>query len=108
MALRPCLGCRKLIAQGSRCAACERRRFPNSPGRLRGRRWQEVRARVLAASGYRCAECGAEDVPLEVHHRDHNHLNNAPGNLAPLCKPCHARAVLKPSSKQTRASGVER
>ena len=43
VALRPCIGCGRLIARGSRCARCERARLPHSPGRLRGRRGQELR-----------------------------------------------------------------
>jgi hypothetical protein len=39
-------------------------------------RSQLVRAGVLRAFAYRCAECGAIGVPLEVHHRDGDHTNN--------------------------------
>jgi 5-methylcytosine-specific restriction endonuclease McrA len=87
-----CLDCRRRIERGSRCARCERRRFPNSPDRMRGRSWQQTRAGVLQAFGYRCAECGATGVPLQVHHRDHDHTHNDLGNLLPLCRGCHRRA----------------
>lgn len=38
-----------------------------------------------------CADCGWNKVPeiLEVHHLDHNRLNNNPQNLLPLCPTCH-------------------
>jgi 5-methylcytosine-specific restriction endonuclease McrA len=89
---RRCLRCRALIATGSYCQQHKPR--PASPGRITGRRWQAIRARALAAAGYRCAACGAAEVALEVHHRDHDPANNAPANLRVLCKPCHARAGL--------------
>jgi 5-methylcytosine-specific restriction endonuclease McrA len=90
--MRPCLGCGQLIRSGSRCPRCERNRFPASPGRLRGARWQEIRKGVLRAFAYRCSECGAEGIPLEVHHRDHDHTHNDLVNLLPLCRGCHRRA----------------
>lgn len=37
-----------------------------------------------------CEVCG--DGPAHVHHRDGNHSNNDPDNLAYLCKRHHARA----------------
>lgn len=94
MALRrPCLTCGRLTAAGSYCRTCGR--WPASPGRLRGRRGQELRARVLAAFAHRCSECGATGVPLEVHHVDHNAANNRPTNLEPLCRPCHTKAGMR-------------
>ena len=89
MALKPCLTCQRPTRAGSYCKACKR--WPESPGRLRGRQWQDLRARVLEAFGHRCSACGESGVPLEVHHLDHDHLNNAPSNLRPLCRRCHAR-----------------
>jgi 5-methylcytosine-specific restriction endonuclease McrA len=89
---RRCLRCRTLIASGSYCQAHKPR--PRDPDRIRGRRGQQIRAWALAAGGYCCAACGAAEVALEVHHRDHDPANNAPANLRVLCKPCHARAGL--------------
>jgi 5-methylcytosine-specific restriction endonuclease McrA len=54
----------------------------------------ETRARVLDARGHQCARCHARGLPLEVHHRDHDHTNNGPGNLEPLCRSCHAKAAI--------------
>jgi 5-methylcytosine-specific restriction endonuclease McrA len=92
---RRCLRCRALIATGSYCRAHQP--HTPSPGRVTGRRWQAIRARVLAAAGYRCARCGAEGVPLEIHHVDHDHTNNAPANTTPLCRACHRQASRKPA-----------
>jgi hypothetical protein len=36
-----------------------------------------------------CETCGATAM-LVIHHRDHNHTNNTPDNLAVLCSPCHS------------------
>jgi 5-methylcytosine-specific restriction endonuclease McrA len=84
-----------LIAAGS---YCPRHRWPSSPGRLRGRGAQQLRARVLAAFGHRCANCGATGVRIEVHHRNHDHTDNRLANLVALCRACHARAGSRPTS----------
>jgi 5-methylcytosine-specific restriction endonuclease McrA len=55
----------------------------------------ELRARVLAAYGHRCANCGATGGTLEVHHRDRDAFNNAMSNLVALCRPCHRRIGLE-------------
>ena len=36
-----------------------------------------------------CCGCGDTDVPLDVHHRDRDYLNNNPINLMALCHRCH-------------------
>ena len=36
-----------------------------------------------------CGYCGRDHVPLDVHHRDGDWLNNHPMNLTALCKNCH-------------------
>jgi predicted HNH restriction endonuclease len=36
-----------------------------------------------------CRACGATDVPLEVHHKDGDCLNNNLINLAAVCHFCH-------------------
>ena len=80
-----CLGCRQLIDSGSCCPACQPR--PADPGRIRGRRNQQRRARLTAAQGGRCARCGAVE-PLELHHRDHDPANDDPANHEMLCRRC--------------------
>ena len=90
MPARPCLRCKRLIASGSYCRAC--RPWPKSPGRLTGRRWQRIRQAVIAAHGARCNRCGAADIPLQIHHRNGDHRDNAMGNLEAVCPSCHAHA----------------
>ena len=90
---RPCLKCGLPVVGASYHPSCKPR--PYEPGRLRGRQLQELNACVLAAFGHCCARCGATGVPVEVHHRDHNHLNNSFENLVPLCRPCHAKATTR-------------
>jgi HNH endonuclease len=90
---RPCLKCERPIPSGSYCPQCKPR--PHDPGRLRGSRGQKLRKAMLAAYGYRCAECGASGVRLEVHHMNGDETDNSPGNLVVLCKKHHARANLR-------------
>lgn len=48
---------------------------------------------ILEAFGYRCAYCGASDVPLERDHRIPVSRGGSddPSNLVPACKPCNVR-----------------
>lgn len=51
---------------------------------------------LIRSRGRRCECCGRKTwnkqmIPLEVHHIDGNHQNNAIENLAMLCPNCHAQ-----------------
>jgi 5-methylcytosine-specific restriction endonuclease McrA len=81
---RPCLAC-GVLTDGSYCR-------PHQP-RLRGRRWMELRERVFAAYGRRCADCGRSDVALEVHHVNGDPMDNRIANTVPLCRDCHHKAT---------------
>ncbi len=37
-----------------------------------------------------CSRCGKPE-GRDVHHKDHNHLNNSPSNLERICRSCHVR-----------------
>jgi len=37
-----------------------------------------------------CQECKEDIVYSHVHHKDHDHSNNAPDNLITLCPKCHS------------------
>ena len=48
-----------------------------------------------ALRGHKCESCGLEiwldqPIPLEIHHKDGNHLNSDLSNLVLLCPNCHA------------------
>ena len=74
------------LTEGSYCREHE-------PWRPRGRHNRRLRARVFAAYGHRCAECGRSDVPLEVHHVNTDPTDNRLANLRPLCGDCHRLAT---------------
>lgn len=46
--------------------------------------------------GHKCEQCGNttwnnQEIPLEIHHLDGDHLNNVLDNLQLLCPNCHAQ-----------------
>lgn len=53
--------------------------------------FDNIKAYVKWRDGYRCAVCGAEHVPLEVHHKVQRHDGggNSPSNLVTVCSNCH-------------------
>lgn len=51
---------------------------------------------LIALKGYKCEKCQNtewqnEQIPLEVHHKDGNSMNNEIDNLQLLCPNCHAQ-----------------
>lgn len=55
--------------------------------------WDEVAHRIRQRDGFRCQGCGAEHVPLQVHHLISLHRggSNHPSNLVTLCQRCHSK-----------------
>ena len=58
-------------------------------------RGQALRDLIILRS-HRCEKCGLSEwqgqkIPLEVHHKDGDHLNNEMKNLELLCPNCHAQ-----------------
>ena len=56
-----------------------------------------IRNYLLDEVDYQCELCGwgeinpyTEKVPLEIHHKDGNYLNNSKSNLQVLCPNCHS------------------
>lgn len=56
-----------------------------------------VRRYLLSKAGDKCTICGWNELnpktgkcPLEIHHKDGDHTNNAESNLQVLCPNCHA------------------
>jgi DNA-directed RNA polymerase subunit RPC12/RpoP len=122
-----CLGCgksirdkpsepRKYCSQSCYHSSIDQRREKNyawkgdaakvDTGNDRARRWYPNRAA--------CEVCGSS--VTEIHHRDGNPLNNAPGNVAYLCRRDHmiadgrlqTLAQPSPDSLQRRADAVRR
>lgn len=57
---------------------------------LQTEQWQEKRKAALAAAGYRCQVCNADDRELHVHHRTYERRGNeVPDDLTVLCCECH-------------------
>ena len=56
-----------------------------------------VRKYMLEKANYKCEKCGwneknkySNKIPLEIHHKDGNYLNNSEENLEVLCPNCHS------------------
>ena len=56
-----------------------------------------IRKYLFIKYGNKCSECGwdkinpfTNTIPLEVHHKDGNYLNNTEENLQLLCPNCHS------------------
>lgn len=45
----------------------------------------------MERAGWRCERAGCSALAVEIHHRDHDRSNNAPGNLEALCFLDHRR-----------------
>lgn len=69
-----------------------------------------IRNYLLKEANYKCEVCGwgeinptTQKVPLEIHHKDGNYLNNCKDNLQVLCPNCHSlTANYKALNKTTR------
>ena len=82
MALKPCLGCGRLISSGSRCQQCRLRR-------PRGRRWQAIRRQVFARYGRTCHVCGAPAVDVDHLLPIADGGGDELSNLRPACARCN-------------------
>lgn len=58
---------------------------------------KHIRSYLLDKHNYKCEVCGwgeknpyTNTIPLEIHHRDGNYLNNTESNLQVLCPNCHS------------------
>ena len=52
--------------------------------------WQETRKAAIEREGGRCALCGSDNKPLQVHHNDYTRLGEElPEDLTVLCSDCH-------------------
>jgi len=61
----------------------------------RGRSWRLFRQSIIQERGARCEFCGAVDVPLSLHHLDHEGTAGPrgydPTNVKLACTRCHVR-----------------
>lgn len=54
--------------------------------------WRNKANRIRRRDGYRCRICGADSVPLEVHHLTYDRLYQEPDdNLLTVCHKCHEK-----------------
>jgi hypothetical protein len=92
-------GCPDDAAPGhGRCPRHQPPAWQGAGGRRGGTDWRYrtvVRPAVLARDGYRCRDCGATGVPLEVDHLDRiadgGPLNAPMHRLETVCVPCHRK-----------------
>ncbi len=53
--------------------------------------WRSITAAIQKRDNHTCLGCQFRaSFRMQVHHRDHNHTNNSPRNLATACCWCHA------------------
>lgn len=98
-----CLGCGRIVTNGSRCGGCARARNVRR-GEERGGRafWSEAVKRIRERDGHACVRCGVGCPHLQAdvyagtkcHEVDHivplmEGGSNADGNLQLLCSGCH-------------------
>ena len=61
--------------------------------KLKDPRWQKKRLEVFKRDGWKCTECGREDLELHLHHEEY--FNGEPWDvpedfLKTLCHVCHS------------------
>lgn len=56
-----------------------------------------IKRYIFEKYDYKCSKCGwhevnpfTENIPLEIHHKDGNYMNNHENNLELLCPNCHS------------------
>lgn len=57
-------------------------------------RWQKLRLRTFERDEFKCTECGREDRPLHVHHKQYTAVepwDEPMVNLATVCVDCHSQ-----------------
>ena len=74
-----------------------------------------IRNYLLEKHNHKCELCGwgemnpyTNTIPLEIHHKDGNYLNNSEDNLQVLCPNCHALTETIKSHNKTGRKGRKR
>ena len=57
--------------------------------RPRNKQFQKRKNVILFIYDNKCIICNDITESKHIHHIDHNHFNNDPFNMVPLCKNCH-------------------
>lgn len=61
--------------------------------KLQDPRWQKKRLEVMKMAAFKCADCGADDKPLHVHHRAYARGKEPwdydDDNFVCVCRDCH-------------------
>lgn len=100
MALKPCIGCGRLIDRGSRCRGCER---PTARERGYDSRWERTREQFLRANPT-CEVCNAP--ATDVHHIDgagpRGPMGHSWENLMALCHADHSRITATNQARDRR------
>lgn len=92
----PCLDCGGTVSdkRHQRCASCSNESLSgeHAPGwkgdNVKNKEAGRQRAQKLYKLPDNCERCGSTK-SIERHHKDENTLNNAPENIAFLCRKCH-------------------
>ena len=69
-------------------------RRADTPGRVRGRRWQRIRALVMARDNWTCRYCGAWAEEVDHVQRVEDGGGNGLDNLVAACRTCNAAKEL--------------
>lgn len=61
---------------------------------MQSERWRARKRRLFKARGYVCEMCGASGIPLDVHHKNYDHLGHElDDDLLIVCREeCHPKA----------------
>ena len=77
--------------------------------KLKDPRWQKKRLEILERDEWRCRLCGAEDMPLHIHHEKYTTRNpweEEDINLSAICEKCHDSQTIVTLLKLCEESGV--
>lgn len=100
MTLRPCLGCNKLIATGSRCHTCQTRNGST-------RQWRTTREQILDRDHHTCHICGQPGATVVDHLIPKAYGGtDTPDNLAAAHAKCNTLKGTSTTSTMTRATNA--
>jgi 5-methylcytosine-specific restriction protein A len=98
--------CSEIVIGPGRCEKHRRKawgRVPATPPGAYGWAWKKTRDAYIRAHP-RCEHLACTAPASEVHHRNHDPLDNRWSNLEALCLDCHRRETVEQSHRVRRAS----